>query len=112
MPGPFKRRGPRTPARMFETRSEAWAAVGLETEINRQEAQKALRRLPAELILLIAGIWGESIARDHFHKVAQNVLARHDNPPKKKPFPGLEHWFVGKGPITIVAVLLVLALGW
>lgn len=105
MPGPFKTRGPRTPARMFETRSEAWAAVGLETEINRQEARKALRRLPAELILLIAVIWGESVVRDHFHKVTQH--REHH-----KQFPPVEHWFVGETPITIVAVLLVLALGW
>jgi small conductance mechanosensitive channel len=105
MPAPFKRRGPRTPARMFETRSEAWAAVGLETEINRQEARKALRRLPAELILLIAVIWGESVARDHFHKLTKHL----DNPRK---YPPVEHWFVGETPITIVAVLLVLALGW
>jgi small conductance mechanosensitive channel len=113
MPGPFKRRGPRTPARMFETRSEAWAAVGLETEINRQEARKALRRLPAELILLIAVIWGESKARDHFSDVKANAIARHHHPhPLPKPFPGLGHWFIGETPITIVAVLLVLALGW
>jgi small conductance mechanosensitive channel len=105
MPRRFKTRGPRTPARMFETRSEAWAAVGLETQINRQEAQKAMRRLPAELILLIAVIWGESIVRDHFHKVAQH----RDRPSR---FPPVEHWFVGETPITIVAVLLVLALGW
>ena len=26
--------------------------------------------------------------------------------------PGHEHWFVGKTPVTIVAVVLVLALGW
>jgi small conductance mechanosensitive channel len=90
---------------MFETRSEAWAAVGLETEINRQEAQKALRRLPAELILLIAVIWGESVARDHFHKLAKHL-------DKPTTYPPVEHWFVGETPITIVAVLLVLALGW
>lgn len=90
---------------MFETRSEAWAAVGLETEINRQEAHKALRRMPAELLLLIAVIWGESVARDHFHKVALHIR----NP---RLHPAVAAWFVGETPITIVAVLLVLALGW
>ena len=63
MPRLLKTRNSRTPARMFETRSEAWAAVGLETQINRHEAQRSLRRLPVQLLLLIAVIWGESIAR-------------------------------------------------
>jgi small conductance mechanosensitive channel len=112
MPRRFKTRGPRTPARMFETRSEAWAAVGLETEINRQEAQRALRRLPVELLLLVAVIWGQSKARDHFSEVAENAVAHRRHPHQPKPFPGLSHWVVGKAPITIAAVLLVLALGW
>jgi small conductance mechanosensitive channel len=98
------------PARMFETRSEAWAAVGLEVEINRQEAQKSLRRLPVELLLLIAVIWGQSEARHHFHEVTQNAAALRRKQPE--PFPHLSAWFVGETAITIVAVLLVLALGW
>ncbi len=97
MPRPFKIRGARTPARMFETRSEAWAAVGLEVEINRHEARKALNRLPVELLLLIAVIWGKSVARDHFD------LVKNQHP---------THWFVGLTVITIAAVLLVLVLGW
>ena len=101
MPRLFRTRNPRMPARMFETRSEAWAAVGLEAEINRHEAQKALRRLPVELLLLIAVIWGESIARDHFFRLHH-----------PKQFPHVAHWFVGETPITIASVILVLALGW
>jgi small-conductance mechanosensitive channel len=97
---------------MFETRSEAWAAVGLEAEINRQEAQRALRRLPVELLLLIAVIWGESKARTHFSEVARNAAAIHHDPPRAEPFPGLSSWFVGETPITIASVILVLALGW
>jgi small conductance mechanosensitive channel len=105
MPRPFKSRGSRTPARMFETRSEAWAAVGLEAEINRQEARKAQKRLPVELLLLVAVIWGESEARGHFR-----AQTRHTDHPKK--FPPVAHWFIGLTPITIVAVVLVLSLGW
>lgn len=95
---------------MFETRSEAWAAVGLEVQINRQEARKSGRRLPIELLLLIAVIWGESTARDHFHEVAENARAIRRQQPK--PFPGLSHWFVSETPITIGAVIVVLILGW
>jgi small conductance mechanosensitive channel len=101
MPRLFKSRGPRTPARMFETRSEAWAAVGLEVEINRQDAQRSLRRLPVELLLLVAVIWGEAAARSHINDLAS---AKHHHHPTS--------WVVGKTPITIAAVLLVLALGW
>jgi small conductance mechanosensitive channel len=98
MPRPFKIRGARTPARMFETRSEAWAAVGLEVEINRLEARKALKRLPVELVLLIAVIWGKTVAQDHFKN--------------HRPHQQVTQWFVGLTPITIAAVVLVLVLGW
>ncbi|MDE3134106.1 MAG: mechanosensitive ion channel family protein [Acidobacteriota bacterium] len=104
-PRPFKTRSSRAAARMFETRSEAWAAAGLEVEINRHEARRSLRRLPVELLLLIAVIWGESEARNHFHDVA-----RHLEHPKR--FPAVASWFIGETAITIIAVILVLALGW
>lgn len=100
MPRLFKPRT-RTPARMFETRSEAWAAVGLEAQINRQEARRAMRRLPIELLLLAAVIWAESEARHHFYEVAH-----------RRAFPHVAKWFVSETPITIVAVAVVLALGW
>jgi small-conductance mechanosensitive channel len=105
MPRLLKTRNSRTPARMFETRSEAWAAVGLETQINRQEAQKSLRRLPLQVLLLIAVIWGESLARAHFLRLTQ-----HEN--NAKMHPPVANWHVSETPITIAAVLLVLALGW
>ena len=90
---------------MFETRSEAWAAVGLEAQINRQEAQRSLRRLPIELLMLVAVIWGESEARNHF-----TAVERHLSRPSR--YPPVSHWFISETPITIVAVILVLALGW
>lgn len=79
--------------RMFETRSEAWAAVGLDVEIDRHQAQKSLMRLPFELVALAGVIWG--------HQKALHHVKHHPN-----------DWAIGKTPITIVAVLLVLALGW
>ena len=47
---------------MFETRSEAWAAVGLEVEVNRHAVRQAARRLPLELLALIAVIVGRNWA--------------------------------------------------
>jgi small-conductance mechanosensitive channel len=95
---------------MFETRSEAWAAVGLEVEINRQEAQRSLRRLPVELLLLIGVVVGEQWVRNHIHDLAafnyDNRHAIHAGTVKA------EHFAIGKTPVTIAAVLLVLALGW
>jgi small-conductance mechanosensitive channel len=103
---------------MFETRSEAWAAVGLEAQINRQEAQRSQRRLPFELLLLIAVIWGESVTRIHFKHVAANAAqaaANANAEPHKHhrvPYPHLAHWFISETPITIAAVILVMTLGW
>ncbi len=65
MPRLFKTRKTRTLDRMFETRSEAWAAVGLEVEINRHEVRQAARRLPLELLALIAIIVGKHWALRH-----------------------------------------------
>ena len=103
MPSLFKKR--RTPAfdRMFETRSEAWAAVGLEAEVNRHEVRQSLRQLPVELLLLIGVIWGVVAAHDHIHNLW--------HPPAGSHIPR-SHWIVGNTPVTVAGVVLVLALGW
>lgn len=103
MPRLFKTRRARTLDRMFETRSEAWAAVGLEVEVNRHEARKSLRRLPVELLLLVLVIWAEARAREHIYDLWHPPHGSHLRP---------THWIVGTTPITVAAVLLVLALGW
>jgi small-conductance mechanosensitive channel len=99
----FKPRSSRPPARMFETRSEAWAAVGLEVEINRQEAQRSLRRLPVEVLALVVVIWAEGRARDHIYDLWHPATGSHLH---------RSHWIVGNTPVTVAAILLVLALGW
>lgn len=103
MPRLFKPRNTRALDRMFETRSEAWAAVGLEVELNRHEAQKSLKRLPIELLALVAVIWGDAKARNHIDRLAHISTKLH---------PHGQGWVVGKTPVTIAAVFLVLALGW
>jgi small-conductance mechanosensitive channel len=81
---------------MFETRSEAWAAVGLEVEINRQAARRAMKRLMIEVVALVVVMGGDAwlLARDHAHRHRYASL------------------HLSRAPITIVAVVLVLALGW
>jgi small-conductance mechanosensitive channel len=89
---------------MFETRSQAWADAGLEFEINRHAVRTASRRLVVEIPVLFAVVIAEAQARDHLHDIYEWNKDHSHAPP--------EHWFVGKTPVTIVAVLLVLALGW
>jgi small conductance mechanosensitive channel len=79
---------------MFETRSDAWAAVGLEFEINRQAVRKASWRLVAEIPLLIAVVIAESKLKDHIKA------------------DGKHGWIVSSQTVTVVAVILVLILGW
>ncbi len=76
---------------MFETRSEAWAAVGLEMELNRQVIRDAARRLPLEVLVLIAVIVGRNAASHDRH---------------------LRGLTVDQSAIKVAAVLLVLTVGW
>ncbi len=76
---------------MFDTRSEAWAAVGLELELNRQVIRRALGRLPVEVAVLVLVIMGRDWAgRDgHLHGI-----------------------YLGLTIVKVAAVFLVLLVGW
>jgi small conductance mechanosensitive channel len=89
--------------RMFETRSHEWAAVGLEVKVNRHDARKASQRLALTLPLLVAAVIGEIAANRHIDHLKALTDRRGHH---------LHHWVVGKTPVTIAAVLVVLALGW
>jgi small-conductance mechanosensitive channel len=107
MPRLFKTRRSRTLDRMFETRSEAWAAVGLEVEINRHAARVAMRRLMFEVVGLIVVVGGENWLLNHIDSVNKwNSAHRHAPHPKS--------FILGTSttPVTVVAVILVLVLGW
>jgi small-conductance mechanosensitive channel len=93
---PWKRRRDLALDRMFETRSEAWAAVGLDVKINQQALRRSRWRLVLEVPLLVAVIVGEIAARQHIQQLHQHGHS----------------WFVGKLPITVAAVFVVLTLGW
>lgn len=90
----FKSRTDLSLDRMFETRSEAWAAVGLNFEVNRREVQRARRRLIVEAIVLAFVIWGNSRMNHHF------AVKHHSN------------WYLSQPLFTAIAVVLVVVLGW
>jgi small conductance mechanosensitive channel len=73
---------------MFETRSDAWAAVGLEAQVNTRHVRAARRRLMLTVPLLIACIVAEQQAIDH--------IDRH----------------LGRSLVTIATVCVVIVLGW
>ena len=99
MRNPFRR--PKTPAldRMFETRSDAWAAVGLGFEVNRAVVRRATRRLIVEIPLVIGVIVGK-------------VLAVHGATAHRVGHTGTNPTSTRVTAVTAGAVLLVLALGW
>lgn len=74
--------------RMFETRSDAWAAVGLEAQVSTRNVRAASRRLVATIPLLIACI------------VAKYQVVNHDS----------SQWI--RTTVTVAAVLAVIVLGW
>ncbi len=76
---------------MFETRSDAWAAVGLEAQVNTRHVRAARRRLMVTVPLLIACIVAEQQAIDHIDQHGQAWL---------------------KALVTIAAVCAVIGLGW
>jgi small conductance mechanosensitive channel len=94
----LKTRADRARERMFETRSDAWAAVGLEMETNERHMRLARRRLMVVVPLLVLCIIGEGVALHHI-----DVLHR-QHPPMQ--------WIVSKSTVRIVAVVVVIFLGW
>jgi small-conductance mechanosensitive channel len=89
---------------MFETRSEAWAAVGLNVEVNESSVRRARRELFVLIPLLIAVVVGKDLAINHVDALAKHTaLHKH----------GLKWFgFVTETPVMIVAAIVVLALGW
>jgi small conductance mechanosensitive channel len=84
--------------RMFETRSEAWDAVGLSLEINERTVRRARRELLVLTPILIAVIIGQQWIVDY--KV---VIVHHHH--------GFD-WQNLHTPATVIAVLVVLSFGW
>jgi small-conductance mechanosensitive channel len=90
---------------MFETRSEAWAATGLEVHVNQEVVSRAQRRLTLLTMLLVAVILGDIKMQDHF-----DLVRRAHQHPSLHLQPS--NWHVPQGWLTAAAVVLVLVLGW
>ncbi|MBO0768334.1 MAG: mechanosensitive ion channel family protein, partial [Solirubrobacterales bacterium] len=76
--------------------------AGLQVQVNEQVVTAARRRLLLTIPLLIAAIVARQLALDHI-----DHLHRHT-----RLHPYGHGWIVGKTPVQVVAVLLVLVLGW
>ncbi len=95
----FKSRKDLSLDRMFETRSDAWAAVGLDFEVNRREVKRSRRRLSLLVVVLAFVIWGDGRMNHHFTLLAVGK-------------PHVADWYLPQTLFTIIAVLAVLILGW
>jgi small conductance mechanosensitive channel len=87
--------------RMFETRSDAWEAVGLAFETNERTVKRAQKAAVVLALLLI----GVLVAWAHRHQLLGETMKTTD---------GHKHWSGSRlnTPVQIVTVVLVFALGW
>jgi small conductance mechanosensitive channel len=108
MPRQFRRRRELNLDRMFETRSDAWEKVGLSFEVNTREVRKAQWQAVIFLLCIIAVDIAAHILLDKSHEVA---LCRRAH---CAPVSLLHKWGADglQTPVRIVAVLIVIALGW
>lgn len=82
---------------MFETRSEAWERVGLAFDVNEREVQRARRQAIVLTPLLIAIVVAfDRVEANNWHAVKGTAL---HNP-------------TARAILTIVAVIIVIAIGW
>jgi small conductance mechanosensitive channel len=93
---------------MFETRSDAWEQVGLSFEVNEREVKKAQRRALGFLIGVIAVVIGAHLLLNQTHD--KSGCHRVQCPQVSL----LYNWGLGdlETVVRILAVILVIALGW
>jgi len=94
---------PKTPQRMFETRSQAWKEVGL----LRQISPRVVKRARLEALLLVPLFVAVVVLYDHrVSLLGTEVPAEHGHPAHKYLEQALET------PIRVVTVLVLMGLGW
>lgn len=92
---------PRTPPRMFETRSQAWREVGL----LRQISPRVVKRARLEALVLVPLFAGVVILYDN--RVALLGMAAHQ---RGHPASGLEEPL--EGLVTALTVIVLMIMGW
>jgi small conductance mechanosensitive channel len=93
---------PRTPQKLFETRSHAWREVGL----LRQISPRVVKRARIEALVLVPLFVGVVILYDNrLSLLGTTTPGRHGHPPTTS-LEGLET------PVTVAAVIALVALGW
>ncbi len=114
---PFKNRRELGLDKMFETRSDAWEAVGLALETGKRDIKRAQKQSLA-LLPLIAGVlvvWSErhTILGEHF-PVAVYRYVGHGASRHKEFVRYAYHWSTSPWdtPLQIGAVIVFIALGW
>src|ERR1039457_221500 len=87
---------PRTPPRMFETRSQAWSEAGL----LHQVSPGAVRRARWEALLLVALFVGVVVLYEHRRDL--RGLSKHGK--------GQLAWL--EAPVDLLTVIVLVILGW
>src|SRR5271154_4983163 len=90
---------PRTPPKMFETRSQAWKEVGLLRQIN----PRVVKRARFEALVVVALFVGVVVLYDHRVSLI-GTAGRHGHAGTIEP--GIET------PLRVVTVVVLLILGW
>ncbi len=105
MPNPFKNRKDLGFERMFETRSDAWEAVGLALESTHNSVRRAQKQAAALIPLLI----GVLVVYAHRHQILGEKLEVH-----LSRFGATWRWTtsVWDTPLQIATILVLVVLGW
>jgi small-conductance mechanosensitive channel len=94
---------------MFETRSDAWEKVGLSFEVNQREVRKSQFRALVFLLGVIAVDIASHVLLDHSHDKSGCTTAPHCGQVSL-----LHNWGAAnlETVVRVLAVLLLVALGW
>src|ERR1039457_4483098 len=93
---------PRTPPKMFETRSHAWQEVGL----LRQISPRVVKRARLEALVLVPLFVGVVILYDNRLSLLGTTTPGRHGQPSTTSLEGLET------PVTVVTVIALMILGW
>jgi small conductance mechanosensitive channel len=99
---------PKTPPKMFETRSQAWKEVGL----LRQISPKVVKRARLEALVLLPLFAGIVFVYDHRVEWFGTQPPHHRNAAGQIVLPPKHLEKALETPITVVTVILLVILGW